>query len=135
MAYLDQIMLHELEFEVTRSSGPGGQNVNRTNSAVILRWNVVDSQSLTEERRLQLLTFLGPRLTKAGELMIRSEESRDKEMNRKRCFEKLEVILERAFYVQKKRKKTKPTRSSKAKRRDLKSRHSDTKKLRKRVDY
>lgn len=135
MSYLDQILLYEVEFEVTRSSGPGGQNVNRTNSAVILRWNVLESQSFTEEKRLQLLAFLGPRLTRAGEVLIRSEESRDKEANRKRCFEKLEALLEKAFFVPKKRKKTRPTRSSKEKRHESKSRRADVKKSRKRIDY
>ncbi len=135
MSYLDQVMLHEIEFEVTRSSGPGGQNVNRTNSAVILRWNLVDSQSFTPEKRLQLLTYLGPRLTRAGDLLIRSEESRDKETNRKRCFEKLEDLLEKAFFVPKKRKKTRPTRGSKERRHETKSRRSDVKKTRKRIDF
>jgi ribosome-associated protein len=135
MAYLDQLLLHEIEFEVTRSGGPGGQNVNRTNSAVILRWNVLESQSFTFDQRQRLLTFLAPRLTRAGELLIRSEESRDKEMNRKRCFEKLESILAEALFVPKKRKKTRPTRGSKERRHESKKQRSNIKSSRRKVDY
>jgi ribosome-associated protein len=135
VAYLDRIFFHELEFEVTRSSGPGGQNVNRTNSAVIMRWNVLETASFFGPQKELLIDRLSSRLTKNGELLIRSEESRDKETNRKRCFEKLEEILSQALYVQKKRKKTRPTRSSVKKRLESKTKRSNVKKSRGRIDY
>jgi ribosome-associated protein len=121
---------HELEFTSMRSRGPGGQNVNKTNSAVQLRWNLATSSSLPAEIQLKLIEKLAFRLTTEGELLIRSETSRDQDSNKKACVEKLLEILDQALFVPKKRFKTKPTRSSQKKRLDTKSKRSEVKKLR-----
>jgi ribosome-associated protein len=121
---------HELEFTTMRSRGPGGQNVNKTNSAVQLRWNIWTSTSIPPEIQSRLLEKLGPRLTKEGELLIRTETSRDQDSNRKACIEKLLEILDQALFIPKKRFKTKPTRSSQRKRLETKSKRSEVKKLR-----
>lgn len=125
--YLERIAWGEFQFETTRSRGPGGQNVNRTNSAVILRWNPSLSAAFSELERELLLRKLSTKLTTGGELLIRSEESRDQDQNRKNCLEKLEKILAVAFFVQKKRKATKPTKSSKRKRVDTKRHRGEIK--------
>lgn len=125
--YLERIAWGEFDFETTRSRGPGGQNVNRTNSAVILRWNPALSAAFSELEKEVLLRKLATKLTTAGDLLIRSEESRDQDQNRKNCLEKLEKILTTAFFVQKKRKATKPTKSSKRKRVETKRHRGEIK--------
>lgn len=106
---------YELSFEAVRSSGPGGQNVNKTNSAAILRWNVFAS-SCPEETKQRIVGQLNGQLTNDGDLIIRSQESRDLEMNKKQCIEKLKQILTKALFVPRPRRATKPTRGSKERR-------------------
>jgi len=116
-----------------RSRGPGGQNVNKTNSAVQLRWNLWNSNSIPPEIHTRLLEKLAPLLTTEGELLIRTETSRDQDSNKKACLEKLLGLIDKALFVPKKRFKTKPTRSSQRKRLDSKSKRSEVKKLRGRL--
>lgn len=112
--------MHEIELEFVRSRGPGGQHVNKTNSAAMLRWNLVSSQVLLEETRKTLLEKLGNQITVDGDILIRSDEFRDQDQNRQRCLEKLDDMIEKALFVPKKRKPTKPTRSAKIKRQETK---------------
>lgn len=112
--------MHEIELEFVRSRGPGGQHVNKTNSAAILRWNLVSSQVLLEETRKTLLEKLSNQITVDGDILIRSEEFRDQDQNRQRCLEKLDDMIEKALFIPKKRKPTKPTRSAKIKRQETK---------------
>ena len=133
MKYVPRILIHELVFQSTRSRGPGGQNVNRTNSAVIVHWNIRATESFTRANKEILLNKLSTKMTNEGEVVIRSDEFRNQEANRKRCLEKLETLLQAAFYKPKKRKKTKPTQSSVEKRYELKRRRALTKKLRVKV--
>ena len=123
-------LLSEISFEFTRSRGAGGQHVNRTESAVILRWNLVETRvysGLTKER---LLTNLANQLTKAGEIMVRAETHRDQDSNRKEAIRRFEEILKKALFVPKKRIKTKPTKSSQRKRLDSKKAQSQKKQSR-----
>ncbi|UYL07900.1 alternative ribosome rescue aminoacyl-tRNA hydrolase ArfB [Bdellovibrio sp. SKB1291214] len=124
---------HEFDFTYARSRGPGGQNVNRTNSAAILRWNVRDSQSLPEPIKLRLLEKLANQLTVDGDILIRSEEFRDQDQNRSACLKRLQALVQKALFVPKKRVATKPTRSSVRKRLDSKKRHSEVKAGRKKL--
>lgn len=126
---------HELEFEVTRSSGPGGQNVNRTNSAVILRWNLYSSQATPAETLHRLIHKLQNRLTVNGELLIKANEFRDQLQNKSAAMVRLQEILDRALFVPKPRKATKPTRSSKRKRVESKRNRSEIKSGRKKVGW
>lgn len=112
--------MHEIELEFVRSRGPGGQHVNKTNSAAMLRWNVITSQVLLEETRQNLLEKLANQITTDGDIVIRSDEFRDQDQNRQRCLEKLDEMIERALFKPKERKATKPTRSSQTKRKDTK---------------
>ena len=127
------IPFHEMDFTYARSRGPGGQNVNRTNSAAILRWNLMKSQAFNEETKLRLQTKLANQLTDDGDLLIRSEEFRDQDQNRSACIKKLQLIIQKALFVPKKRVATKPKKSAVRKRLDSKKHLSETKTLRKRI--
>lgn len=123
----------ELDFSFVRSSGPGGQNVNKVNSKAVLRWNVAGTGCLTPEVHHRLLTKLGGRLTAEGDLVVTSDRFRDQKQNKDDCVEKLLAIVEQALAVPKARRKTKPTRSSKKRKLDSKRRDSETKKMRGKV--
>lgn len=127
------IPFHEMDFSYARSRGPGGQNVNRTNSAAILRWNLATTQIFTDEVKQRLLLKLANQLTEEGDILIRSEEFRDQDQNRSACIKKLQILLKKALFVHKKRVATKPPRSSVRKRLDSKKHASETKSLRKKI--
>ncbi len=124
----------ELEFTTSRSSGPGGQNVNKVNSKVILRWNVLHSTLITDEQKVLLLNKLSTQLTREGELILTAQESRSQLQNKQTVIEKLNALLSKAFTKPKVRKATKPTKTSKVKRVDTKKRHAEKKQWRKRLD-
>lgn len=128
-----QIPFAELDFTYARSRGPGGQNVNRTNSAAILRWNLMSSQVINEELKLRLQAKLAAQLTEDGDILIRSDVHRDQDQNRSECIARLHALLRKALFVPKKRVATKPSRSSVRKRLDTKRKHSETKTLRQKV--
>ena len=120
----------EVEFSTARSSGPGGQNVNKVNSKVVLRWNVVRSILLTEEVKSILATQLKPKLTSAGDLIIAVQESRSQRENKELAIVKLNHLLKRSLTPKKKRKPTKPTKASKVKRQKEKKLKSEKKQWR-----
>lgn len=121
----------EFTFEASRSRGPGGQSVNRTSSAALLRWPVAQTRSFTENEVRLLLQKLGSQLTTEGELLIRSEVHKSLEDNRRECLRRLSDKIEKALRPVKKRVATKPTRSSVHKRLTTKKLLSDKKKSRK----
>lgn len=121
----------EVIFKAVRSRGPGGQNVNKVSSAALLIWYFEYSDLLTEEEKRRLREKAANSITSEGTIQLRSDEFRDLERNKKRCLEKLVSLVRASLFVPKKRKATKPTRSSKIKRRESKARHSDLKKSRK----
>jgi ribosome-associated protein len=102
----------ELEFDFLRSSGPGGQNVNKVATAVQLRFDVRRSPSLPEEVRRRLEILAGRRLTAEGVLIIDARRHRTQEQNKADALAKLREVILRAVSAPKRRKKTKPTRSS-----------------------
>jgi len=120
----------ELEFTTSRSSGPGGQNVNKVNSKVTLRWRLRDSTLLSPEEKELLLQKFSSRLTTEGELVISAQEMRSQLQNKEEVLQKLDQLLARAFEKKKKRKATKPSKTSVKNRLDRKKKHSDKKKLR-----
>ena len=123
----------DLDVAVMRSSGPGGQNVNKVASAVQLRFALARNTTLREDVKARLRTLAGQRVTDAGELLIVARESRSQEQNRRLAEERLLDLIRRALIVPKKRHATKPTRASKERRLDAKARSQKNKRLRGRV--
>jgi ribosome-associated protein len=123
----------DLDVAVMRSSGPGGQNVNKVASAVQLRFALARNTTLREDVKARLRTLAGQRVTDAGELLIVARESRSQEQNRRIAEERLLELIRRALIVPKKRHATKPTRASKERRLDAKARSQKNKRLRGRV--
>ena len=120
----------ELEFSFVRSSGPGGQNVNKVATAVQLRFDVARSPSLPGDVRARLMSRAGKKLTRDGVLMITARRFRTQERNRADAIERLIDLIRSAASPPKRRRKTKPTRASKHVRVEHKRRRSSTKRLR-----
>lgn len=120
----------EINFTFIRSPGPGGQNVNKLTTAVLLRWNVVQSVSLSETMRTRLLHALSQRLTQTGDLIIKASRHRTQERNKKDALERLTTLLQQAAIPPKPRKKTKPTRASIRKRLENKTKQGKVKSMR-----
>ncbi len=126
-----RIPLREFEWNYVRSSGAGGQNVNKVNSKAILSWKPLASPFLSADVKTRFQAKFGHRLNHSGVLQIQSDRFRDQPRNAADCTEKLKEMLLLVAYAPKKRKKTKPTRASKEKRLDGKRRNSDKKQNRK----
>jgi len=122
---------HEFDHQTSGSSGPGGQHVNKTQSRVELRWNVRDSERLSEEEKARLSHRLAARINNQGELLITSQESRSQHVNKEKTREKCFALIEEALKPRKKRKKTRPTGSSIEKRLKKKKTRGEKKRLRK----
>lgn len=124
-----ETILDAVEFSVTRSSGAGGQHVNKTNSAVIAKLNLL-LLKVPDSQKSLLFKNLSQRLVQGQFLIVRCEDQRDQKSNKDKAIDNLALILEKALYVPKKRVKTKPTKSSVKRRLESKSQKSDIKKLR-----
>lgn len=103
----------ELRFTFVRSSGPGGQNVNKVASKAVLRWSVRDTDSLPEPVRTRLLSRAARQINDRGELVLTSQRYRDQQRNIDDCLDKLRRLILSVAKPPKKRKKTRPTRASK----------------------
>ena len=117
----------ELQESATRASGPGGQHVNTTDSAVILRFDVAGSPSLPDAVKHRLARLAGSRMTGDGVLVLRSEGSRSQLINRQDVRERLVAMIAEATLVPRARKATKPTRASQKRRVEAKQRRSGVK--------
>ncbi len=120
----------ELEWTATRSSGAGGQHVNKTNSAVQLRFSISNSEVLTPIEKEKLLVRLAHRLVQGDEILVRNEDQRDQKSNKEKAYEILNAMIVKALIDPKKRLATKPKRSSIRKRLEGKKIRSDIKKNR-----
>ena len=126
-----QIPLSELRFRTSRSSGPGGQNVNKLETRVELVFDVAGSPSLTDDEKNILFTHLASRIDARGILHISSQKSRSQWENKQLVIEKLVSLLHGALKVRRKRVKTSPTHSSKERRVQSKKKHGQKKTMRK----
>jgi ribosome-associated protein len=117
----------ELQFTFARSSGPGGQNVNKVASKATLRWDVRGTPSLPEDVKQRFLTTYQSRLTTLGEILIVSQESRDQPRNIEICREKLRQMILAVVRAPKKRRATKPTKGSQTRRLNEKKSRSQVK--------
>ena len=127
-------ILSELLFSAARSSGPGGQNVNKVNTKITIQWDIVNSKSISEEQRELLLKKLHTRLTKDGVLQLASQENRSQLQNKEEAIGKLDQLLEQAFKQKKIRKPSKPSKAAQRKRVDNKKKHAEKKSLRRRIE-
>ncbi|MEI7663865.1 MAG: alternative ribosome rescue aminoacyl-tRNA hydrolase ArfB [Bacteroidota bacterium] len=123
----------ELNYSASRSSGPGGQNVNKVSTKVELRFHVASSQLLTDAEKELLAVKLAARINLAGELLLVSQSERSQLKNRERVTEKFYDMIRRALTPRKRRKPTRPSLASKEERLETKRRQSE-KKARRRTD-
>ena len=123
----------EIKFKFVRSSGPGGQNVNKVSTAVQLRFNVVDSLTLPSDIRSRLMVLAGNRITEEGILVIDAQQYSTQERNRQAAIDRLVNIIKEASIPPKVRRKTKPSAGSKKRRLESKRRRSEVKQSRKSV--
>lgn len=130
-----EIPLREFEFTFARSSGPGGQNVNKVNSKAVLRWNVAATPSLPYHVRTRFLSIFASRLTSTGELVMTSDRFRDQGKNVDDCLGKIRAMVVEAGTPPKIRRKTKPSRGSKKRLEKSKSAHSEKKQSRGKVRF
>ena len=120
----------EIEVRHARASGPGGQHVNKTSTAIELRFDARNSPSLPEEVRERLQKLAGSRLTLDGVIVLFAQGSRSQEMNRQDAIERLVALIRQAAVRPKTRRPTKPTYSSKLRRLAGKSSRSGVKAMR-----
>ena len=128
-----QALIQECDFSFSRSSGPGGQNVNKVNSKMELRFSLPNSLVLSEIEKEKLQIKLANRINSDGELVLYSQESRSQIANKELVIRKFVQSVMDALKEQKKRKPTKPTKSSILKRLESKKRLSERKQSRKKL--
>jgi ribosome-associated protein len=114
--------LREVDEEFSRSPGPGGQNVNKVETAVTLRFDAARSPSVPESVRPRLLILAGSRLTTEGVILIHAHRFRGREANRQDALDRLMTLLKKAAVPPKPRRATRPTLASKLRRLDTKRR-------------
>ena len=121
----------EFKFKTSRSSGAGGQNVNKVSTKVELDFDVVNSELLTDEQKETILAKLKNKISKEGILQIISQTERSQLGNKEIAIEKFHDLISKCFVEKKKRRPTKPSRGSKERRLESKKRDSEIKNLRK----
>ncbi|MFN7904995.1 MAG: alternative ribosome rescue aminoacyl-tRNA hydrolase ArfB [Pseudobdellovibrionaceae bacterium] len=134
-AELKQALAAEIQLSATKSSGPGGQNVNKTESAVVLKWNIETSNLFSFELKMILQEKLVNRINKLGEVVIKSQTHRDQISNKRESIDQLVAMILQALVVPTVRKKTKPKYSSVMKRLNQKNLRSEVKKNRSRKKW
>ncbi|HUO06953.1 MAG TPA: alternative ribosome rescue aminoacyl-tRNA hydrolase ArfB [Phycisphaerae bacterium] len=120
----------QLRFGFSRSSGPGGQNVNKVNTKTELRIALSALHGINDRALARLRTLAGRRVMADGDLLFTADTERTQESNRRACLEKLRTLIEEALVEPKKRKKSKPSKGSKLRRLASKKKQGEKKKAR-----
>ena len=118
------IPLAELRFQFSRSSGPGGQHVNKTSTQVELTFDVARSPSLSEAQRQRVSRALGRQVSGEGVLRLTCQTTRSQHRNRQEAIARFAALLRRALHVPKRRRRTRPTRASRERRLAAKQRRA-----------
>ncbi|MBD2723697.1 aminoacyl-tRNA hydrolase [Hymenobacter sp. BT189] len=126
--------LPEITFQTSRSSGPGGQNVNKVESRVELRFPLRESQVLTEAQKELILEKIGNQLTAEGLLLVTAQDDRSQLRNKEIALTRFHELLLRSLRRPKPRKATKPSKAAVRKRLEGKKLHSDKKANRRKLD-
>jgi len=128
------LLLTELNFKAIRSSGAGGQHVNKVSSKVVLSFSVSDSKGLNSEEKDLIIKNLATKLSNNQVLTLNCDESRSQHRNKEIVIKRFFETLKKALFIPKFRKKTKPSKSSIRKRLESKKKHAFKKSARKRLD-
>ncbi|HEX4495567.1 MAG TPA: alternative ribosome rescue aminoacyl-tRNA hydrolase ArfB [Thermoanaerobaculia bacterium] len=120
----------EVTFATSRSGGPGGQNVNKLETRVTLRFDLAGSAALSEEQKARLRDRLATRITRDGVLQVTSQRHRTQGANREAAVERFAELLRESLREETPRRKTRPSRAAKARRLDSKRRQSQRKRER-----
>ena len=129
-----QIPESEIKITFARSSGAGGQNVNKTSTKAVLHWKVGESVVFSSAEKKRIRTKLANRPNDEDRIVIMAEEERSQLQNRVQALVRLQTLVDEALLIPKRRKPTKPTYSSKLKRLDTKKQHSQKKASRRVVE-
>jgi ribosome-associated protein len=128
------VPFREIVFRFVRSSGPGGQNVNRVKSKAVMRWNVRASPSIAEDVRARFVARFAARITAEGDLLLASDRHRERERNRQDCLERLSRMLASVAASPRPRRKTRTPRSVRERRMHDKRMRAETKRRRRSAD-
>ncbi|MFL1894673.1 alternative ribosome rescue aminoacyl-tRNA hydrolase ArfB [Aquimarina sp. 2-A2] len=129
------VLLKELEFKATRSSGAGGQHVNKVSTKIVVRLHIDNSQGFTLEEKQRLRSKLASRISNEGYLQLSCDASRNQHRNKNLAIQRLLEMLKASLVREKVRKSTKPSRASIQKRLDSKKKQSQRKENRRNPDF
>jgi ribosome-associated protein len=129
-----RVPLREITFRFVRSSGPGGQNVNRVASKAVMRWNVRASESIAEDVRTRFIARFASRITAEGDLLLGCDRHRERERNREDCLGRLSRMLASVAAPPRPRRKSRAPRSVAERRLHDKRMRAETKRRRRQVD-
>ena len=127
-----KIPLSEIQITAVRSQGPGGQNVNKVNTAIHLRFNILES-TLLEGHKERILAYSDKRISDRGVIVIKAQNHRTQERNKQEAFDRLQLLLQKALNRKKYRRPSTPSYGSIKRRLKKKSERKEIKKLRKKV--